>query len=104
MGPGAATGGLDREGLDALRQAIIGAQRGAKPFTLNLTPQGGSRTLVIHGAAAPAAVGGPGSVLLWLSDATDGEQALAQTRPEHAEGRASTEEGRGGEEGVGKGR
>jgi signal transduction histidine kinase len=77
--------GLDPAGHDALRQAILGAQRGAKPFTLSLKPQGGSRTIVIYGAAAPAAVGGPGSVLLWLSDATDGQQALAQARGERDE-------------------
>lgn len=83
--------GLDAAGHDALRQAIIGAQRGAKPFVLSLKPVGGSRTIVIHGAAAPAAVGGPGSVLLWLSDATDGQQALARVRNERDEAMAAFE-------------
>jgi len=91
IGQGADAGGLDREELDALRQAIIGAQRGAKPFTLSLTPRGGSRTLVIQGAAAPVAVGGSGGVLLWLSDATAGEQALAHTRRERDEAMAAFE-------------
>ncbi|WP_432769291.1 MAG: PAS domain-containing protein [Sphingopyxis sp.] len=83
--------GFDAAGHEALRQAILGAQRGAKPFTLSLKPQGGIRTIVIHGAAAPAAVGGPGSVLLWLSDATDGQQALAQARGERDEAMAAFE-------------
>lgn len=83
--------GLDADGIEALRQAILGAQRGARPFTLSLRPQGGSRTLVIQGAAAPVAVGGPGSVLLWLSDATDGEQALADMRRERNEAMAAFE-------------
>jgi signal transduction histidine kinase len=83
--------GLDAAGIEALRQAILGAQRGARPFTLSLRPQGGSRTLVIQGAAAPTAVGGPGSVLLWLSDATDGEQALADMRRERDEAMAAFE-------------
>lgn len=83
--------GLDATGHDALRQAIIGAQRGAKPFVLSLRPQGGARSLVIHGAPAPAAIGGPGTVLLWLSDATDGQQALAEMRHERDEAMAAFE-------------
>ncbi len=83
--------GLDAQGHDALRQAIVGAQRGAKPFTLSLKPQGSERTIVVHGAAAPQAVGGPGGVLLWLSDATDGQHALAQARSERDEALAAFE-------------
>lgn len=84
-------GGLDPDGHDALRQAILGAQRGAKPFVLSLRPQGSGRTVVIHGAAAPQAVGGPGGVLLWLSDATDGQLALALARGERDEAMAAFE-------------
>jgi len=83
--------GLDAAGHEALRQAILGTQRGAKPFTLNLTPRGGSRTIVFQGMAAPPAVGGPGSVLLWLSDATDGQQALVRARAERDEAMAAFE-------------
>lgn len=83
--------GLDPDGHDALRQAILGAQRGAKPFTLSLKPQGSERTIILHGAPAPQAVGGPGSVLLWLSDATDGQHALAQARSERDEAMAAFE-------------
>ena len=81
--------GLDAEGHDALRQAIVGAQRGAKPFTLSLKPQGGQRTIVIRGGGAPPAVGGPGRILLWLSDATEGQQALAEAREERDEAMAA---------------
>lgn len=84
-------GGLDAAGHEQLRQAILGAQRGAKPFTLSLRPMGGSRTIVFHGAAAPDAVGGPGGVLLWLSDATDGQQSLVQARHERDEAIAAFE-------------
>ncbi len=83
--------GLDAAGHEQLRQAILGAQRGAKAFVLGLKPQGSSRTIVIHGAAAPPAVGGPGSVLLWISDATDGQQSLAQARHERDEAMAAFE-------------
>jgi len=83
--------GLDPDGHDALRQAILGAQRGAKPFTLSLKPQGSERTIILHGAPAPQAVGGAGSVLLWLSDATDGQHALAQARSDRDEAMAAFE-------------
>ena len=83
--------GFDAAGHDALRQAIIGAQRGAKPFTLSIRPLGSARTIVVHGAAAPQAVGGPGSVLLWLSDATDGQQALVRAQGERDEAMAAFE-------------
>lgn len=83
--------GLDADGHDALRQAILGAQRGAKPFTLSLKPQGSGRTIILHGGTAPSAVGGPGSVLLWLSDATEGQHALADARAERDEAMAAFE-------------
>ncbi|MGN7931263.1 PAS-domain containing protein [Sphingopyxis sp. 22461] len=83
--------GLDAAGHDALRQAILGAQRGAKPFTLSLKPEGGDRAIIIHGAAAPNAVCGSGGVLLWLSDATDGQRALAHARSERDEAMAAFE-------------
>ncbi|MGV7119391.1 PAS-domain containing protein [Sphingopyxis sp. 550A] len=81
--------GLGQPEHEQLRQAILGAQRGAKPFMLSLKPVGGNRTIVFHGAAAPQAVGGPGSVLLWISDATDGQQALAEARRERDEAMAA---------------
>ncbi len=84
-------GGLDADSHGALRQAILGAQRGAKPFTLSLKPQGSGRTIILHGAAAPQAVGGSGSVLLWLSDATDGQHALVQARRDRDETLAAFE-------------
>ncbi|PZQ22533.1 MAG: histidine kinase [Sphingopyxis macrogoltabida] len=77
--------GLEGASHEALRQAIIGAQRGAKPFSMTLRPVGGNRTIVVHGASAPPAVGGSGSVLLWLSDATDAQHMLAQMRTERDE-------------------
>lgn len=83
--------GLDPAGHEQLRQAILGAQRGAKPFVLSVKPQGSTRTIVFQGAAAPPAVGGAGSVLLWMSDATDGQQSLAQARHERDEAMAAFE-------------
>lgn len=83
--------GLDPEGHEALRQAILGAQRGAKPFSLGLRPRGSDRTIIFQGVAAPTAVGGTGGVLLWVSDATDAQQALARARVERDEAMAAFE-------------
>lgn len=77
--------GLDSGQHDRLRQAILGAQRGAKPFILTVRPQGGSRLLVLNGAPAPASVGGPGTVLLWISDATESQTALESLRHDRDE-------------------
>lgn len=74
--------GLDARTHEALRQAVIGAQRGSKPFTLVLRPLGGARELLVQGMAAPPAVGGPGSVLLWISDTTETQAALNTMRRE----------------------
>jgi signal transduction histidine kinase len=77
--------GLDAAQHDQLRQAILGAQRGAKPFTLTLRPQGGARQLIVRGAPAPPGVGGSGTVLLWLSDETDSQKKLIAMRRDRDE-------------------
>lgn len=74
--------GLDARSHDALRQAVIGAQRGGKSFSLVLRPIGGERELLVQGMPAPAAVGGPGSVLLWVSDTTETQEVLSRMRRE----------------------
>ncbi len=83
--------GLDAVQHDQLRQAILGAQRGAKPFTLTLRPQAGVRQLVVRGAPAPPGVGGSGTVLLWLSDETDSQKKLNNMRHERDEAVAAFE-------------
>jgi len=74
--------GLDAAAHDALRQAVIGAQRGGKSFALVLRPIGGARELLVQGMAAPPAVGAPGSVLLWFADTTETQALLATMRRE----------------------
>ncbi|NJS14100.1 MAG: histidine kinase, partial [Sphingopyxis sp.] len=74
--------GLDNTAHEALRQAVIGAQRGGKSFSLVLRPIGGARELLVQGMAAPPAVGGPGSVLLWFADSTETQDVLATMRRE----------------------
>ena len=74
--------GLDAAAHEALRQAVIGAQRGGKSFALVVRPIGGARELLVQGMAAPPAVGAPGSVLLWLSDNSETQAVLGTMRRE----------------------
>ena len=83
--------GLENADHEALRQAIRGAQRGAKPFIMSLRPQGGSRTILVHGGPAPAAIGGSGSVLLWLDDATESLSSQIALKAERDEAMAAFE-------------
>ena len=83
--------GLARDDHDALRQAILGAQRGAKPFTMSLRPQGGARTILVHGRPAPVTIGGSGSVLLWLDDATESLSSQIALKAERDEAMAAFE-------------
>lgn len=83
--------GIDAAEHDALRQAILGAQRGAKPFTMSLRPKGGTRTILVHGGPAPPAIGGSGSVLLWLDDATDSLASQIALKGERDEAMAAFE-------------
>ncbi|WP_077148407.1 PAS domain-containing sensor histidine kinase [Sphingopyxis sp. KK2] len=83
--------GIEASEHEALRQAILGAQRGAKPFRMSLRPQGGSRTILVHGGPAPVAIGGSGSVLLWLDDATDSLTSQIALKAERDEAMAAFE-------------
>jgi signal transduction histidine kinase len=73
-----ADAGLDAASHDQLRQAILGAQRGAKSFSLSLRPHGGHRTMHLQGGPAPAALGAAGTVLLWVSDASEAQHAMVE--------------------------
>lgn len=74
--------GLSEADLAALTDDIAVVQRVAKPFTRVLQPQGGARTLTVQGRRAMRAVGAPGAVILWVSDATEREVLIAQLRGE----------------------
>lgn len=83
--------GLDADEHEALRQAIVGAQRGARAFSMSLRPQGSERTILVSGGPAPKPIGGTGSVLLWLNDATDSQTSQIAMRRERDEALAAFE-------------
>lgn len=82
--------GLDNSGLspkqfDALRKALVATQKGGKPFTTSLRPQGSDRTLLIKGAPAGPQLGTGGSVILWVFDATESQAELEHLRADRDE-------------------
>ena len=74
--------GLSEADLAALTDDIAVVQRVAKPFARAVQPIGGARTLMVQGQRAMRAVGVPGAVILWVSDATEREAIIAQLRGE----------------------
>lgn len=75
-------GGLvpaDREGL---AQDIIATQRSAKSFARPLRAEGSSRMLLAKGAPAGADLANAGGVILWLFDATDSQERIAELERE----------------------
>lgn len=74
--------GLSPDDLTALRSAVEGAKRGGRPFAMAVTPQGGTRTLMLHGVRAGEAFGVAGAVIVWVFDATESETRVARLRGE----------------------
>lgn len=77
--------GLNPGDFESLRRAVLSAQRGGKPFVLTLSPSGSTRSLSAHGGPAGPSLGGPGSVLVWLSDTTSFDQLLMHASRDRAE-------------------
>lgn len=69
--------GLSPADLEQLRDHIAAAQRAAARFRMRVQPLQSVRTLEIEGQRAPDAFGRPGSVVLWVRDATEEAQASA---------------------------
>lgn len=67
--------GLSQADAQALAADINATQRGGRPFSRAVRPQGSVRALTIRGQRAPAELGGHG-VLLWAFDATESEAEI----------------------------
>ncbi|AYJ85555.1 histidine kinase [Sphingomonas paeninsulae] len=68
--------GLTDEDATALAKDVTAAQKSAKPFVRSMRPQESSRTLLMRGARAPAAIGG--GVLVWVYDATESQVEIGK--------------------------
>ncbi|MDR6849209.1 signal transduction histidine kinase [Sphingomonas sp. BE270] len=70
--------GLTGEDLAALSSDVAAAQKSGRPFSRALRVKGSARALMIRGARVPKAFQAPGGVILWVFDATDTEDEIAQ--------------------------
>lgn len=75
-------GGLLPEDARALGEDVVGAQRGGKVFSRPIHAVGSSRTLLVRGGPAGATLAGPGSVVMWIFDATDSQTEIGALQQE----------------------
>jgi signal transduction histidine kinase/PAS domain-containing protein len=74
--------GLDPEDVALLGEQIEAAQRAGQSFRLSLPVRGSERMLLVLGERASEAVETPGSVLLWVLDATDSQAEVGSLERE----------------------
>ncbi len=73
-------GGLTREQLAELTEAVRRCQRTANPFRLVVTPRGSKRSLALRGHLADPSISPGGAALVWVFDFSDSESELVQLR------------------------
>jgi len=73
-------GGLEPVHARALAAEIKAAQRGSRAFVLPVRAQGSSRTLLVRGDPAGADLATPGTIVLWLFDATESQSQIEELR------------------------
>ncbi|MCC6924370.1 PAS domain-containing sensor histidine kinase [Novosphingobium sp.] len=84
-------GGLTKEQLDELTEAVRRTQRTAAPFRMVVTPRGSKRSLALRGHLADPQVSPGGAALVWVFDFSDSESELVQLRDEAARARGDFE-------------
>jgi signal transduction histidine kinase len=73
---------LTEEDGAALAKDIAAAQRAGKGFSRSISVTGSARTMLIRGAPAGPQLGSPGSVILWMFDATESQSQIAALEDE----------------------
>jgi signal transduction histidine kinase len=76
--------GLPPDELALLQADIAAARAAGRPFARPVRAQGSSRTLLVRGGPAPAPVGPPGSVILWVFDQTETQAEIGRLADEAA--------------------
>lgn len=73
-------GGLEPEHARMLAAEINAAQRGSRSFALPVRAQGSSRMLLVRGGPAGPDIASPGTIVLWLFDATESQSQIQDLR------------------------
>ncbi len=77
-------GGLTKDQLAELTEAVRRTQRTAAPFRMVATPRGSKRSLALRGHLADPQVSPGGAALVWVFDFSDSESELVQLRDDAA--------------------
>lgn len=84
-------GGLRPQDAALLATDIAAAQRAGKSFSRAVSAVGSQRSLLVRGAPAGPSMGAPGSVILWIFDATDAQAEIRALQGEREQLRAALE-------------
>ena len=84
-------GGLEPDHGRALAAEIKAAQRGSRAFVLPVRAQGSSRTLLVRGGPAGPDLASPGTIVLWLFDATESQSQIEDLRTQSGRYREALE-------------
>jgi signal transduction histidine kinase len=84
-------GELRPEDAEILARDIAAAQRAGKSFSRPVKAMGSERTLMIRGAPASPDLAAPGSVILWVFDATESQAEITGLQEEREQLRGAIE-------------
>ena len=84
-------GGLEPEHARTLAQEIKATQRGGRTFVLPVRAAGSKRSLLVKGAPAGADLASPGTIVLWMFDATESQSRIEDLRGQVAQYREALE-------------
>lgn len=84
-------GGLEPEHGEALATEIEAAQRGGRSFALPVRAKGSDRSLLVRGMPLTGAHAQPGSIVLWVFDATESQSQIDRLRGDVASYRQALE-------------
>ncbi|WP_184156923.1 sensor histidine kinase [Sphingobium lignivorans] len=73
-------GGLEPEHSRSLAAEVKAAQRGGRSFVLPIRARGSSRTLLVRGGPAGPDLASPGTIVLWIFDATESQSQIEELR------------------------
>ncbi len=75
-------GGLDKDDLRDLREAVRRTQKTAAPFSMAITPKGSVKSLAVRGQLADPLVASGGAALVWWFDFSESQDELTRLRQE----------------------
>jgi len=72
--------GFEPDHARALAEEVKAAQRGSRSFVLPVRAAGSNRTLLVRGGPAGPDLASPGTIVLWIFDATESQSQIEELR------------------------